>query len=90
VLAEHPAVVMSAVVGVPHPEWGEAVHAEVILREDAQVSEEELVAHTRTKLSGYKTPRTIRIVGGLPLSPAGKILRRPVRQPYWSDQDRTV
>jgi acyl-CoA synthetase (AMP-forming)/AMP-acid ligase II len=46
--------------------------------------------HARTKLSGYKVPITIRIVAGLPLSPAGRVLRRHVRQPYWADEDRTV
>jgi fatty-acyl-CoA synthase len=89
-LSEHPAVLMSAVVGVPHSQWGEAVHAEVILREGMAVSVEELIAHAKTKIGGYKAPKTIRLVDELPLSPVGKVLRRHVRGPYWEGQERGV
>jgi acyl-CoA synthetase (AMP-forming)/AMP-acid ligase II len=89
-LSEHPAVLMSAVVGVPHPEWGEAVHAEVILREGMTVSAEELIAHAKTRIGSYKAPKTIRFVDELPLSPVGKVLRRHVRAPYWEGQARRV
>jgi fatty-acyl-CoA synthase len=89
-LSEHPAVLMSAVVGVPHPEWGEAVHAEVILREGRAVSADELIAHAKTKIGSYKAPKTIRFVDELPLSPVGKVLRRHVRAPYWERQERRV
>jgi acyl-CoA synthetase (AMP-forming)/AMP-acid ligase II len=89
-LSEHPEVLMSAVVGVPHPEWGEAVHAEVILRHEAAVSEDELIAHVKTRLGSYKAPKTIRLVSELPLSPVGKVLRRMVKQRYWVGQQRMV
>jgi acyl-CoA synthetase (AMP-forming)/AMP-acid ligase II len=89
-LAAHPAVLMSAVIGVPHADWGEAVHAEVILREDMMVSDDELIAHVKTRLGSYKTPKTIRFVDGLPLSPVGKVLRRHVKEPYWAGRDRLV
>jgi fatty-acyl-CoA synthase len=88
-LSEHPDVLMSAVVGVPHPEWGEAVHAEVILRQGAAVSEDDLIAHAK-KLGSYKAPKTIAFVGELPLSPVGKVLRRVVKQRYWVSQQRMV
>jgi fatty-acyl-CoA synthase len=89
-LSGHPAVLMSAVIGVPHPDWGEAVHAEVMLRENAAASADELIAHVKTRLGGYKAPKTIRFVQELPLSPAGKVLRRAVRQGYWTGQARLV
>ena len=89
-LASHPAVLMSAVVGVPHAEWGEAVHAEVILREGAVASEDELVAHVKTQLGGYKAPKSLSFVAALPLSVVGKVLRRHVRDKYWADQQRQV
>ena len=89
-LSEHPDVLMSAVVGIPHPEWGEAVHAEVILREQAALSEDELIAHVKTKLGSYKAPKTISFVDELPLSPVGKVLRRMVKQRYWVGQQRMV
>ena len=88
-LSEHPAVLMSAVVGVPHVEWGEAVHAEVILGENKMASAEELIAHVKAKI-GYKAPKTIRFVSELPLSSVGKVLRRLVRQPYWEGRDRMI
>lgn len=86
----HESVFMSAVIGVPHKEWGEAVHAEIILREGGQVSEEELIKFVRLQLGGYKTPKTINIVKELPLNAVGKVLRREVRKRFWQAQDRNV
>jgi acyl-CoA synthetase (AMP-forming)/AMP-acid ligase II len=89
-LAEHPAVLMSAVVGVPHPDWGEAVHAEVILRDGATATDEDLITHAKQRLGSYKAPKTVTFVAELPLSPVGKVLRRQVRQRYWAGRDRQV
>jgi acyl-CoA synthetase (AMP-forming)/AMP-acid ligase II len=89
-LNSHPAVLMSAVVGVPHDEWGEAVHAEVALRPGASVTEAELIEHAKTRLGSYKAPKTVKFVATLPLSPVGKVLRRVVKQPYWAGQERHV
>jgi fatty-acyl-CoA synthase len=76
----HPAVEMSAVVGVPHEIWGEAVHAVVILRRGQSVSGEELIRFCKEHLARYKAPKFIDIVDHLPLSPIGKVLRREVRR----------
>jgi len=81
---------MSAVVGIPHPDWGEAVHAEVILRDGATATGEELIAHAKQRLGSYKAPKTVSFVRELPLSPVGKVLRRQVRQRYWVGRDRQV
>lgn len=89
-LAEHPAVLMSAVVGRPHAEWGEAVHAEVVLRDGLDVPEPELIDHVKRRLGGYKAPKTISFVAALPLSPVGKVLRREVRARYWPDVGRSI
>ena len=89
-LSEHPAVLMSAVVGVPHPDWGEAVHAEVIVRQGETVSEKVLIDHAKARLGSYKAPKTIAFVEELPLSPVGKVLRRKVREPYWAGHDRRI
>jgi acyl-CoA synthetase (AMP-forming)/AMP-acid ligase II len=89
-LSEHPAVLMSAVVGVPHLEWGEAVHAEVILREGMTASADDLIDHTKARIGSYKAPKTVRFVDELPLSSVGKVLRRQVRQPYWDGRERMV
>ncbi len=89
-LNTHPAVLMSAVVGVPHAEWGEAVHAEIMLKEGCEASEGELIDHARQKLGKHKVPKTVKLVAALPLSPAHKVLRRVVRDQYWSSANRHV
>ena len=89
-LGSHPAVVMSAVVGIPHPEWGEAVHAEVVLRDGSVVSEADLIAHVRARLGGHKPPKSIAFLPQLPLSAVGKIVRRLVKEKYWKGQARAV
>lgn len=89
-LAEHPAVLMSAVIGRPHPEWGEAVHAEVVLREGLEAAEQELIDHVKRRLGSYKAPKTIGIAKSLPLSPVGKVLRREVRERYWTQASRSI
>jgi fatty-acyl-CoA synthase len=86
----HPAVLMSAVVGVPHEEWGEAIHAEVMLKDGEAVKPDELQSHVRNELGGYKTPKTIHLVSELPVSAVGKLLRRKVREKYWNETNRRV
>lgn len=89
-LTAHPAVLMAAVVGIPHAEWGEAVHAEVILRSDATVTAQELIAQTKARLGGYKAPKTLIFVDELPTSVVGKVLRRQVREKYWKGSARKI
>lgn len=89
VLCEHEAVSAAAVVGIPHPEWGEAVHAEVVLRPGAKVDAATLIGFAKGKL-GYKAPKSIDIVQELPLSAVGKVLRRKVRDKYWANKPRAI
>jgi fatty-acyl-CoA synthase len=89
VLTEHDAVSAAAVVGVPHSDWGEAVHAEVVLRPGASVTPDELIAFAKQRLN-YKAPKTVTIVAELPLSSVGKVLRRKVREKYWAGHTRNV
>ena len=81
-LSSHPAVLEAAVVGKPDTEWGETVHAAVVLREGLVASTEELISHCAGRLSGYKKPRSLEIVGELPKNVAGKILRRKLRDRF--------
>ncbi|MCY1433944.1 Long-chain-fatty-acid--CoA ligase FadD13 [compost metagenome] len=89
-LNAHPAVSNSAVVGVPHEEWGEALHAEVVLKAGEEVSADALIEHVKGRLGRFKAPKSILFVDALPVSVVGKVLRRQVREKYWKDKARRV
>ena len=91
VLYRHPAVMEAAVFGIPDPRWGEAVHAVVVPRAGASVSEAELVAHCRESIAGYKVPKRVELRSEpLPKSGAGKVLKRELRAPHWQGRDAMV
>ena len=88
---QHPAVAMCAVIGVPHDEWVEAVHAIVVPKEGHTVEPDEIIAHCHELIAGYKCPRSVEIRNEpLPLSGAGKVLKRDLRAPYWEGHDTGV
>ena len=83
ILYQHPAVLEAAVIGVPDPYWVEKVHAVVEIREGVSTTAEELIAFCKKRIAGYKVPKTIEFVDSLPKNPAGKILKRELREKYW-------
>jgi long-chain acyl-CoA synthetase len=87
-LYQHPAVAEAAVFSVPHPRWGEAVHAALVLR--SEVSEGELQTHCRALIADYKVPKSFEYHAELPKSGAGKVLKRELRRPHWAGKDGFV
>ena len=81
VLYEHPKVREAAVVGVPHPEWGEEVGAAVVLEPGEELAPEEISAWVRERIAAYKYPRVVWFVDELPKGPTGKILKRAIEIP---------
>ena len=89
-LAKHPGVAGCAVVGVPSDEWGESIHAFVVLKAGQEVSAEDLTAHCRELIANYKCPRSIDFVDALPISGAGKVLKAKLREPFWQGRSRHI
>jgi acyl-CoA synthetase (AMP-forming)/AMP-acid ligase II len=83
VLYQHPAILEAAVIGVPDPYWVERVHAVVVTRKGISTTAEELITFCKKHIAGYKTPKTIELVDCLPKNPAGKILKKELREKYW-------
>ncbi len=90
-IAKHASVAQVAVIGIPSDQWGEAVHAIVVLREGATATEEEIRRFCRDWIAGYKIPRSVSFRDEpLPLSGAMKVLKRDLRAPYWEGHERSV
>jgi fatty-acyl-CoA synthase len=69
-----------AIVGLPHPRWGEAPHAFVVLADGASATEDELIAFTRDRLAHFKAPHGVTFTGELPKTATGKIQKFVLRQ----------
>jgi fatty-acyl-CoA synthase len=88
-IAAHPAVLECAVIGIPHPYWGERPKAFVTLNEDAAADAGEIIAFCRERLAHYKCPDSIEF-GPLPKTSTGKTQKFVLRQSEWADQDTQV
>lgn len=93
VLYQHPAVLECAVIPVPDDTWGEVPKALVVLRETVEASKavgEDVLAHCRGHLAGFKVPKSVDFMEALPKGGTGKILKRVLREKYWAGRERRV
>ncbi len=90
VLGSHPSVRDCAVFGVPHDDWGEAVHAVVEPEDGTAPSEEELRAFLDGRIARFKVPRAFELTESLPREPSGKIFKRRLRDEHWKGRGRRI
>lgn len=91
VIYQHPAVLEAAVFGIPDPQWGELVMAIVALKPGMILKAQDLITFCKQSLAHYKVPRRIEFdKTELPKSGSGKILKRVLREKFWSQQQRSV
>jgi acyl-CoA synthetase (AMP-forming)/AMP-acid ligase II len=82
VLHSHPKVEEAAVIGVPDVEWGQEPRAVVVLKKGEGTTSEEIIEYCRSRLAGFKRPRSVVFVDALPRNPMGKVLRKKLREEY--------
>lgn len=82
VLYQHPAVAAAATIGMPDPLYGEEVAAFIVLKNGANVTEQQLIDHCKSELADYKCPKTIRFMKDIPKGPTGKLLKRELSEQF--------
>ena len=89
-LEAHPGIVEAAVFGIPSDDWGEGVHAVVVVHDGVALTEADVIDYARDHLASYKIPRTVSFSDDLPKTGSGKILKRELRAPYWAGRASQV
>ena len=91
VIYQHPAVREVAVFGIPDSKWGEIVMASVVVKPGATLTADELISFCRQSLANYKVPRRVEFSEtDLPKNGSGKILKKNLRERFWTDRERAV
>jgi acyl-CoA synthetase (AMP-forming)/AMP-acid ligase II len=90
-VAAHPLVAASAVIGIPDDQWGEIVHAVVVLKPEAErFSLADLRDFCKARIANYKCPRSVEFRDVLPISGAGKVMKTVLREPFWTGRSRKI
>jgi fatty-acyl-CoA synthase len=89
VLMSHPAVREAAVIGIPDEKWGELVMA-LVVTDGSSVGADDLIAHCRESLAGYKCPKRVEFHETLPRTATGKLQKFKLREPFWAGRERKV
>ena len=86
----HPDVLEVAVISIPDEKWGEAVKAVCVPKPGHTVDPASIIDWTRSRIAGFKVPKSVDVIDALPRNPSGKILRRALREPYWAGRERQI
>jgi fatty-acyl-CoA synthase len=89
-LFQHPAVAEVAVIGIPDDKWGETIKALVVVRPDVEVTEEELIAFSRDRLTHFKCPTSVDFRDSLARTATGKLQKFKLREEFWADRERRI
>ena len=82
VLHAHPKIEEAAVIGIPDPEWGQEPRAVVVTKKGEEATAEEIMDYCRSRLAGFKRPRSVIFVDSLPRNPMGKVLKKELRERF--------
>jgi fatty-acyl-CoA synthase/long-chain acyl-CoA synthetase len=89
-LEQNPDIYEAAVFGIPSEEWGETVHAVVVPKPGAELTDGDVIAFAREHLASYKIPRSVTFIDDLPKTGSGKVLKRELRAPFWAGRTSNV
>lgn len=87
---KHPKISEVAVIGIPNQKWGEVCHAIICLKPGENLTEKEIIDFLQGKLARFKIPKSVSFMDALIRNPAGKVLKRVLREPYWKGYDKKV
>jgi fatty-acyl-CoA synthase len=79
-----------ALIGVPDEKWGETIKALVVRAPGSEISEEDVIAHCKQRLAGFKAPTTVEFRDAIPRTATGKVQKYKLREPYWAGHRRGV